>query len=121
MKLIESISEWRSTQVTRLTIVTDGGEGKVQVDLLNYDNEDYGCTAFVWDLFVRPEHRRKGIAKELMQYALKRAKEYGFSTATLEFNLEDTPREIAWWYASIGFKDTEFSETYALMVKKLQE
>lgn len=118
-KIIESISEWTSTNVTRLTIVTDGGEGKVQVDLLNYDNEDYGRTAFVWDLFVRPEHRRKGIAKELMQYALKRAKEHGFNTATLEWELEDTPRHIAWWYGSLGFDEKEFSDSYALMVKQL--
>lgn len=119
MKLIETISEWQSTGVTRLTVLTENGEGKIQVDMLNRDNKEYGRTALIWDLFVHPDHRRKGIAKKLMQYALKRAKEYGFTTATLEWTLRDTPREIAWWYADLGFDDKEFSNSYALMVKEL--
>lgn len=119
MKIIEAKSEWQSNGVTRLTIVTDGGEGKIQVDLLNRDNKDYGRTAYIWDLYVQEEHQRKGIAKELMQYALKRAKEFGFATATIEWDLEDSKRDIAWWYASLGFDEKEFSDRYALMVKQL--
>ena len=119
-KIIESISEWTSTNVTRLTIVTDGGEGKVQVDLPNDKENRFGeRTALIWDLYVHPDYRRRGIAKELMQYALKRAKEHGFNTATLEWELEDTPRHIAWWYGSLGFDEKEFSDSYALMVKQL--
>lgn len=119
MQLIESISQWQSTGVTRLTILTEHGEGKIQVDLLNRDNKDYGRTAYIWDLYVQEDHRRKGIAKQLMQRALELAKQYGFTTATLEWSLRDSKREIAWWYASLGFDEREFSDRYALMVKQL--
>lgn len=119
MKIVETRSEWRSSGTTRLTIIANDGEGKIQVDLLNRDNKEYGRTAYIWDLYVKEDCRRKGIAKELMQYALKRAKEFGFTSATLEWVLEDTPREIAYWYASLGFDDKEFSDTYSLMVKQL--
>lgn len=115
--MIEVTSTWKSTNVTRLTIMTDGGEGKVQVDFV--DNDEYGYTAYVWDLWVKPEHRRKGIASQLMEYALQRARDYGYKTATLEWVLDDTPREIAHWYSRLGFDEQEFSDTYALMVKQL--
>lgn len=47
------------------------------------------------------------------------AKDFGFETAILEWELADSPREIAWWYVSLGFDDKEFSNTYLLMVKEL--
>lgn len=119
MRLIESISDWRSTGVTRLTIVTENGEGKVQVDLLNRDNKEYGRTAYIWDLYVHEIYRRKGIAGKLMDYALNRAREFGFETATLDWDLVDTPREIAYWYSRIGFEETEFGDRNARMVKIL--
>lgn len=119
MKLIETISEWNSSGTTRLTIVTDGGEAKIQVDLLYRDNEEYGCTAYIWDLYVQEEHRRNGIGKDLMRYALQRAKDFGFSTATLEWDMEDSTREVARWYARLGFEEKEFGDSYALMVKQL--
>ena len=118
MQLIESISQWQDDSITRITVLTIDGKAKIQIDLLK-DHDRFGTTAFIWDLFVYPEQRRKGIAKQLMQYALQRAKDYGFTTATLEWNLKDTPREIAWWYADLGFDDKEFSNVYALMVKQL--
>lgn len=116
--MIEVASTWKSTNVTRLTIMTDGGEGKVQVDFF-VDNDEYGHTAYIWDLWVKPEHRRNGIASQLMEYALQRARDYGYKTATLEWVLDDTPREIAHWYARLGFDEQEFSNTYALMVNQL--
>lgn len=118
MKLIESISQWNSTSVTRLTVVTEHGEGKIQVDLLE-SHEEYGKTAFIWDLYIHPEHRRKGLAKELLNYAIRRAKDYGMSTATLEWVDTDTPRGIWYWYCQLGFHETEFGDGYSLMVKEL--
>ena len=118
MHLIELQSSWVSTATTRLTIVCDGGEGKIQVDLI-YKSELYGRTAYIWDLYIHPDHRRKGIARQLMQQALHRARDFGFETATLEWVLQDTPRHIAQWYARLGFEEREFSDEYALMVKKL--
>lgn len=118
MKLIESISQWKSSNCTRLTIVTEHGEGKVQVDLLT-DHERFGTTAFIWDLYVQPDQRRKGIAKQLMQQALKRSADFGYITATLEYDETDTQRYIWYWYRGFGFEEIEFSNNYSLMVKEL--
>lgn len=118
MRFIESISEWVGSGITRLTILTEHGEGKIQVDLLENDSS-YGHTAFIWDLYVREDCRGRGIAKQLMGYALQRAKDYGYTTATLEWELKDTIREIAWWYSRLGFEDKEFGNGCSLMVKDL--
>lgn len=118
MKLIEAISLWNSTDCLRLTIVDEKGRGKVQVDLLN-NYKDYGDCAYIWDLYVQKEYRRQGLARELMQYAIQRAKDFGYTTILLEWDERDTPIEIADWYRSIGFEDKEFSKGYSLMIKKL--
>lgn len=118
-KIIESISVWKTNGLTRLTLVTTDGIGKVQIDLCHRDDSRFGRTAFIWDLYVQEKYRRQGIAKLLMNHAIKRAKNFGFTSATLEWELGNTPREIAWWYASLGFKEKEFSNNYALMVKQL--
>lgn len=119
LNLIEVTSTWESTGVKRFTVVTPGGEGKIQVDLFFRGHKSIGRTAYFWDLYVHPDHRRKGIAKLLMQRVLGIAKEHGFATATLEWDFHDTSREIAQWYRSLGFEEKEFSNTYALMVKNL--
>lgn len=116
--MIEVISKWKSTDVTRLTIVEYFGRGKVQVDLLNND-ERYGHVAYIWDLYVKEEYRRQGIARDLMDEALKRAKDFGYDTAILEWDMRDTPIEIEKWYESLGFEVSEFSNGYALMKKRL--
>lgn len=51
-----------------------------------------------------------------MDYALKRAKDFGYDTATLEWDLVDTPREIAHWYSRLGFDEKIFGNTSAIMV-----
>ena len=117
IKKTECISKWASTKVTRLTVIANDGDGKIQVDLLE-DHEEYGKTAFIWDLFVKPECRRKGLAKELMNYALQRARDFGYNTATLEWAKTDSTLETLAWYSRLGFTETEFSNTYSLMVKQ---
>ena len=108
-----------STGVTCITIVTPGGEEKIQVDLLSHEDSKFGQTALIWDLFVLPAFRRREIAKQLVHRAIAVAKLHGFATATLEWNLRDSKQEISWWYARIGFDEKEFGNTYALMVKNL--
>lgn len=117
--MIEVKSHWRSSSITRLTIVTKDGAGKVQVDLINYDNLKFGRTALIWDLYVREDSRRQGVAKRLMQYAIERSKECGFETASLEWNLLDTPKEIKGWYEKLGFVARAIDGKDVLMVKKL--
>ena len=119
IQFVEATSEWKSTGVRRLTILTANGEGKVQVDLINHEDGTFGRTALIWDLYVAEEYRRKGVARQLMQYALQRAKEYGFTTATLEWDVRDSIREIAWWYESLGFEEKAIGNGYSLMVKNI--
>lgn len=118
MKLIEATSQWNSTKCTRLTIVDENGRCKVQVDLLK-EYETYGDCAYIWDLYVQKECRRQGLAKELIQKAIQRAKEFGYNKILLEWNLKDTPRAIAKWYLSMGFVEDKNGNGYALMIKNL--
>ncbi len=55
-------------------------------------------------IYVRPEFRRKGIARSISEYLLGRAKEIGYTTAKL-----DTLRRLEGavpLYQSLGFKET---------------
>lgn len=120
MTLIEAISQWNSTKCTRLTIVDNNGRCKVQVDLLK-DYDTYGDCAYIWDLYVKEEYRRQGLAKELMQNAIQRAKDFGYNKILLEWDLRDTTIEIAKWYLSMGFIEEKFGNGYALMVNTMQK
>lgn len=118
MRLVEATSQWNSTKCTRLTIVDEKGRCKVQVDLLK-DYKHYGDCAYIWDLYVQEEYRRQGLAKKLMQKAIQRAKDFGYNKIFLEWDLRDTPIEIAKWYLSMGFIEERIGNGYALMVNTL--
>lgn len=120
MKTTICTSRWEGDDVTRDTIIIGNGEGKVQIDFLNENNKRFGHTALIWDLYVNERFRRKGIARELMKVALQKVKDYGYDTATLEWELSNTPYEILDWYTRLGFEEKEFGEGCALMVKTIK-
>ena len=56
-------------------------------------------------MYIREEYRRKGIAKDLMGEILKKAKEYKYQYARLEFGELFTESKVL--YKNIGFKNIE--------------
>ena len=90
------------------------------VELAVYKHGEHEGEALVWNLYVNEEHRRKGLARKLMDEAHKTAKHLGAHTCVLEWSLRESPRWVAWWYAKLGYDEKEFSNTYAPMKLELK-
>ena len=85
------------------------------VELAVYKNGGHEGEALVWNLYIDEAHRRKGLARRLMDEARNTAKHLGAKTCVLEWSLTESPRWVAWWYARLGYDEKEFSNIYALM------
>ncbi|WP_157801828.1 GNAT family N-acetyltransferase [Gracilibacillus salitolerans] len=67
--------------------------------------------AFIYELYVLPKYRNLGIAKQLLQSAIKESKLYGFNEIRLNVFANNFAKEI---YNRIGFQDLQ-----TIMYKKL--
>lgn len=117
------ITEWKHKDNVIISLWHDGPVTPEQVgvvELAVYKDGEHAGEALVWNLYVDEEHRRKGLAKRLMEEAHKTAKHLGAHTTALEWSLEESPRWVAWWYARLGYDEKEFSNTYALMKRPLK-
>jgi GNAT superfamily N-acetyltransferase len=89
----------------QLFLAFDGGKaiGMTIVSLLEHYRTDVFGTkyAYVNSVFVNPEYRRRGIARELMNMAIAWARERGCSYVRLRSSAEGRPL-----YESIGFAPT---------------
>jgi len=69
---------------------------------------DHGV--FISDLRVAPEHRRHGLAKQLVQAAMRTARSRGYSVAQLEARpspgAELSPATLVSMYQKMGFRNT---------------
>jgi ribosomal protein S18 acetylase RimI-like enzyme len=62
-------------------------------------------SAQIWGMYVRPEYRGKGIAKDLMERLVdEMQKNRDISKAVLEVNVEQQPAKM--FYENFGFKAT---------------
>lgn len=118
------IQEQKWHDFTRLLIVIDNNAyivGSVQVELYDKPVDDYGTTAYIYGLWVDETYRRMGLAKQLISRAEGEIYKRGHKTVTLEWKLQDTPREIFAWYERMGYDEKSFDgrATWALMVKDL--
>lgn len=65
------------------------------------DNGNGGC-AYLMNIYTRPEHRGKGIAKEVVNWLIAEAKARGYEKIFLETSHIGRPL-----YESLGFRDME--------------
>ncbi|HEX2946749.1 MAG TPA: GNAT family N-acetyltransferase [Clostridia bacterium] len=65
-----------------------------------------GTTAYIMNVYTRPEYRKRGIATKLMEYIVQEAKCRGCSKITL--NASDMGRPL---YGKLGFKDVHEAMT----------
>ncbi|MCA9886062.1 MAG: GNAT family N-acetyltransferase, partial [Anaerolineae bacterium] len=63
---------------------------------------------FVADMVVHPEHRRRGLARSLMQRSMTACLEDGFETAMLAVTTRNPARHL---YENLGFRPTDCSES----------
>jgi GNAT superfamily N-acetyltransferase len=89
------------------------------VELAVHKNGEHQGEALVWNLYVDKEHRRKGLARRLMDKARKWAKHLGAHTCALEWSLEESPHWVLDWYCRLGYDEKEFGPGCALMKRPI--
>ena len=119
------ITVWKDKDNVIISMWHDDGPDMAQqvgvVELAVYKNGEHAGEALVWNLYIDEAHRRKGLAKQLMEEAHKTAKHLGAKTCVLEWSLKESPRWVAWWYARLGYDEKEFSNIYALMKLEIKK
>ena len=112
------ITEWKDKDNVIISVRKHDCETSEQVgvvELAVYKHGEHEGESLVWNLYIDEAHRRKGLARRLMEEACKTAKHMGAKTCVLEWSLDESPRWVAWLYARLGYDEKEFSNTYALM------
>ena len=112
------ITEWKDKDNVIISVRKYDCETSEQVgvvELAVYKHGEHAGEALVWNLYINEDHRRKGLARRLMDKARMTAKCRGAHICVLEWSLDESPRWVAWWYARLGYDEKEFSDVYALM------
>jgi GNAT superfamily N-acetyltransferase len=89
------------------------------VELAVYKHGEHEGEALVWNLYVDEPHRRKGLARELMDEAHKTAKHLGAKVTALEWSLKESPQWVFDWYTRLGYDEKEIGNGCALMKRPL--
>ena len=89
------------------------------VELAVYNHGEHEGEALVWNLYVDNLHRRKGLARQLMDEAHKTAKHLGAKVTALEWSLKESPYWVFDWYTRLGYDEKEIGNGYALMKRPL--
>lgn len=99
--------------------------GSVMLDLydeLQQWGEHYG-TALIWGLYVYPNYRRKGHARQLLEKAEFYAAKEGYKDVFLQWVKRNTPYEILEFYKQQGYCeiDVDDKRTDIMLRKELKE
>ena len=103
----------------RILITDEENHGSVQISIPLCDSDIYGkADALIYALFVDDTHRRKGVAKSLLQFAEQQAKLNGVKIIGLHFIKEESNRFVLDWYLRSGYKP--FDKESNLLIKELK-
>ncbi len=93
--------------------------GSIQVQLFKEEQED-GIKAYAHNLYVDLNYRCKGIAKLLLEMAENITKNHGYDKIGINWDINDTPREILDWYKRCGYEEIgHFRHESCTLEKKL--
>ena len=117
------ITEWKDKDNVIISLwhlnERDDTEQVGVVELAVYKHGEHEGEALVWNLYVDEPHRRKGLARELMDEAHKTAKHLGVKVTALEWSLKDSPHWVLDWYHRLGYDEKEFGPGNALMKRPI--
>jgi len=117
------ITTWKDKDNVIISLWNDEHDVSEQVgvvELAVYKNGEHEGEALVWNLYVDENHRRKGLARKLMDEAHKTAKHLGAKVTALEWSLEESPHWVIEWYFRLGYDEKEFGNGYVLMKRSLR-
>lgn len=119
------ITEWKDKDNVIISMWHQNGLNDAEqvgvVELAVYKNGEHKDEALVWNLYVDEQHRRKGLARKLMDEAHKTAKHLGVKVTALEWSLKDSPYWVIEWYCRLGYDEKEFGPGNALMKRPINE
>jgi ribosomal protein S18 acetylase RimI-like enzyme len=116
--IITQIQHWH--YYDKVIIMEEHCHAIVMMDIYKKKQKNFGGDVYLFDLYTDEQYRRQGLAKALMAEAEKVAREYGKTAIFLEWDKKETPYEILDWYMSLGYDETEFGPTTALLKKELK-
>jgi len=101
--------------------ISVGASGKNQpVASVQLTPKDKGV--YISDLQVAPEHRRHGLARQLIQAAMRTARSQGFSTAQLEArpdsHADTSPTALVSMYQGFGFRAKGLTQRGATLMER---
>ncbi len=118
------ITEWKDKDNVIISLwhlnERDDTEQVGVVELAVYNHGEHEGEALVWNLYVDEGHRRKGLARQLMDEARKLAKHLGAHTCALEWSIEESPQWVFDWYTRLGYDVKEFGPGRALIKLKIK-
>ena len=102
----------------RILITDEENHGSVQISIPLYVSDIFGkADALIYALFVDNNHRRHGVAQNLLQLAEQQAKLNGVKVIGIEFDKEESESFVLDWYFRSGYKPV--SKRSKLLIKKL--
>lgn len=116
------ITEWNDKDNVIISLWNDEKDVSEQVgvvELAVYKRGEHEGEALVWNLYVDEPHRRKGLARKLMDEAHKTARHLGAKVTALEWSLKDSPYWVIEWYSRLGYDEKEIGNGCALMKRLL--
>lgn len=108
---------WADT--TRYIVAAEGLAGSVTIDI-HKNKEKNSCSPMIWQLWVKPEYRRQGLATRMLNRAESILKAIGHNKAYLVWDERDTPNHVIKWYERMGYTEMEFGDFDVLLCKELK-
>jgi len=120
------ITEWKDKDnvIISMWYCEDTAHDPIQVgvvELAVYKNGEHEGEALVWNMYVDEDHRRKGLARRLMDEAHNTAKHLGAKATALEWSLKESPYWVIEWYTRLGYDEKEIGNGCALMKADLDK
>jgi GNAT superfamily N-acetyltransferase len=116
--MIIQIQKWNDKDIV-IAMEEDGfAAGQM---MLYKEEQNFGGTAWIWDLWTDPVDRKQGMASMILHNLEAIAKREGHKSVFLEWELKNSERWVLEWYERRGYEVKEFDGrgSYCLMEKKL--